>query len=102
MSTKLYRLMLCLYPGDLRRRWEEEMVDTFTLALNEEGFAVWLDAVMDIFRVALPLQATRKAILLPFVSTAGTSVLFYGLIWTLGNSVRLNFIYHHMMQKIGG
>jgi len=31
MNLAVYRLLLRLYPAEFRRRWEEEMLDTFEL-----------------------------------------------------------------------
>ena len=101
-AERIYRLLLCLYPAELRERWEEEMVDAFAEHVAHIGLAAWFDAIVDIFRVALLLQADRVALIVPGISIAAGCAVFYGLLWSLGNSVRLLSIYHHAIRSFGG
>jgi hypothetical protein len=110
MSAALYRLLLRLYPVDIRRRWEAEMAETFALQLADAwqdarwrgAFAVWRCALAEIFQVALPAQAAREGVVIPIVSLAGSGTLFFGLIWALGNSLALLSLYHRLLAKLGG
>ena len=102
MSARVYALLLRLYPVEMRRRWGEEMAESFQLQLADDGLRAWFDAIVDLFRVALPLQATREGVVVPLFSVAGSCSLLYALIWTLGNSVRLLSFYHHMIERFGG
>jgi len=78
------------------------MVEAFTEHLADIGLAAWFDAIVDIFRVALPLRAARVALIIPVFSIAAGCTVFYGLLWSLGNSVRLLSIYHHAIRSFGG
>jgi hypothetical protein len=102
MSVRLYRLLLRLYPAHIRQRWEEEMVETFSLQLADHGREAWTDAALDLLRVALPRQAARAALVVPCVSLVGSCAVFYGLFWALANSIRLLALYHHVIAKFGG
>ena len=110
MSAVIYRLLLRLYPGALRRRWAQEMVDTFALQLHdarqEAGWAgvlqTWFCAVAEIFQVALPLQAARAAVVIPVISVAGSSAIFFGLFWALENSLALRVFCRQLFAKLGG
>jgi hypothetical protein len=105
-----YRILLRLYPGEIRRRWEREMMETFALQLGDawqEGgwggvLQVWCCAVAELFQIALPLQVARAALLIPIVSLAGSSAIFFGLTWALENSLVLRGLYRHLITKLGG
>ena len=102
MSAAIYRLLLRLYPEEIRRRWEEEMVETFALQLADGWWDAWSCAVGEIFQIALPLQAAREGMAIPIVSLASTGALFFGLTWALGNSFALLSLYHRLVDKFGG
>ena len=110
MSRAIYRLLLVLYPGVIRRRWEQEMAETFELQLADAWretrwrgvLEVWFYAVAEIFRIALPLQAARGNLVIPIVSLASSGAIFFGLIWALGNSLALLSLYDRWLGKCGG
>lgn len=105
---QIYRILLRLYPNEIRRRWEREITDTFALQLadawQEAGWGgvleVWFCAVAELFQIALPLQAARLVI--PVVSLAGSFAILFGLTWTLENSLVLRALYRHLIAKLGG
>lgn len=86
------------------------MVEAFTLQLSdarrEAGWMgelqVWYCAVAEIFRIALPLQAARGALVIPIVSVASSGAVFFGLTWALQNSLALHVAYRHWLDKLGG
>ena len=107
---EIYRLLLRLYPGEIRRRWEREIMETFALMLvdarQEAGWGgvlqVWFCAVAELFQIALPLQVARAAVLIPVVSLAGSGAILFGLTWALENSLVLRGLYRHLVAKLGG
>jgi hypothetical protein len=109
-TLQIYRILLRLYPGEIRRRWEREMVETFALQLadawQEAGWsgvlAVWFCGVAELFQIALPLQVARPALVIPVVSLAGSGAVFFGLIWALENSLVLQGLYRHLVARLGG
>ena len=106
----IYRVLLRLYPNDMRRRWEPEMMDTLALQLDdawqETGWSgamhAWFRAVAELFQIALPLQVTRAALVIPVVSLASSWAVLLGLTWTLENSLVLREMYRHLVAKLGG
>ena len=110
VSAKLYRLLARLYPGEIRRRWEPEMADTFALQLADawraEGWtaviATWYYALAELFHIALPRQVARAALVVPVAALAGAGAIFFGLVWALLNPLKLNALYHHTFGKLGG
>jgi hypothetical protein len=110
LSAKFYRLLARLYPDEIRRRWEPEMADTFALQLadawRERGWpaviATWYYALAELFQIALPLQLTRAALVIPVAALAGAGAMFFGLIWALQNPLTLSALYHHTFGKLGG
>jgi len=109
-ALQIYRILLRLYPNQIRRRWEREITDTFALQLadawQEAGWGgvmqVWFCAVAELFQIALPLQAARAALVIPVVSLAGSYAILFGLTWTLENSLALRALYRHLVAKLGG
>ncbi len=101
MSKVVYRWLLRLYPVEVRMRWEGDMVDVFERQLSESWVDAWSCAVAELFQVGLPLWAARDIIALSFISSSVSAVLLFGLIWALGNSVRLLEISHHLFAKFG-
>jgi hypothetical protein len=99
MSLRLYRLLLRAYPAGFRRRWEDAMLDTFARQLADDGPGAWLDAFSDLVRVAFAQRVADRAVVVPFASLAGTCALFYGLIWSLENSLRLQSLYHLVTRR---
>lgn len=110
MSPAIYRLLLRLYPGEIRRRWEEEMAETFELQLADAWredrwlgmVEIWFYAVAEIFRIALPRRIARENLVIPIVSLASSGAIFFGLIWALGNSLALLSLYDRWLGKCGG
>lgn len=101
MSSLVYRLLLHLYPVEIRARWGEEMVEVFESQLSDAWLEAWLCAVAELFRIALPLRAAREVVVISFVSVSASGVLFFCLIWALGNSIRLLTLSHHLFAKFG-
>ena len=105
---QIYRILLRLYPNEIRGRWEREITDTFALQLadawKEAGWGgvlqVGFCAVAELFQIALPLQAARLVI--PVASLAFSFAILFGLTWTLKNSLVLRALYHHLIAKLGG
>ena len=110
LSAKLYCLLARLYPDEIRRRWEQEMAETFALqladAMREERWtsviATWYYALADLVLIALPLQLGRAALVIPVAAVTGAGVIIFGLIWALQNSLALSALYHHAFAKLGG
>lgn len=109
-GIEIYRILLRLYPNEIRRRWEREIMETFALQLadawQEAGWGgvrqVWCCAVAELFQIALPLQVARAALVIPAVSLAGSGAIFFGLTWALENSLVLRVLYRHLVTKLGG
>ena len=107
---KIYRILLRLYPHEIRRRWEPEMVETLALQLAEAreeagwggALQVWYCAAVELFQIALPLQVARAAVVIPVVSLICSSAIFFGLTWALENSLVLRGVYRHLVAKLGG
>ena len=103
MSVAIYRLLLGLLPPALRR-WQFDMEEVFALQLAdawaEAGLTgagrVWWCAIAELLTLAVPRA------LLPVASLAGTGVIFFGLVWALGNSIVLSAICHRLLAKLGG
>lgn len=96
MSPALYRLLLRLYPAEFRRRWEEAMVDAFTLQLADGWLDAWTCALSEL------VPAAGEGLAVPAAALAGSGTLFFGLLWALGNSPVLVSLYHHAVAKLGG
>ncbi len=96
MSVAIYRLLLRFYPAEFRRRWEEEMVEVFTLQLADG----WCDA----WRCALPelLMTSGESLAVPIVSLASSGAIFLGLMWSLENGVLLTSLCCRLITKLGG
>jgi hypothetical protein len=110
LSNCVYAVLLRLYPLEFRQRWAEEMAETFALqvedAWQERGFAgitrIWYRGLAEVFQVAFPLQVVRPAVVVPVVSIAGNTVIFWSLIWALQNSLALNALGRSLLHKFGG
>ena len=104
LSGALYRLILVLYPPDVRRVYGGEMADTFAQQLAEAWeenraagvIQVWWLALLELPAIALPRQLARRALIIPVVSLIGTSTLFFSLVWALQHSLVLSAWYHGM------
>jgi hypothetical protein len=96
MSTAIYRLLLRLYPAEFRRRWEEEMVEVFTLQLSDGWLDAWRCALAELPAIS------SEGLAVPIVSLASSGTLFFGLMWALGNSRLLASLYHRLIAKFGG
>jgi len=97
-SGAAYRLILVLYPPEVRRVFGAEMTDTFAQQLAgawEENrlsgvIQVWLTALLELPAIALPRQLARPLLFIPVVSLLGTSTLFFSLVWALEHSLVLS------------
>ena len=96
MSTRIYQLLLRLYPREFRQRWEEEMVETFTIQVSENWFCAWRCAVPEL------LLAAPERLSVPLLSLAASGVLLSGLTWALTSSPVLVALYHRLIAKFGG
>jgi hypothetical protein len=96
MSVAIYRLLLRLYPVEFRRRWEAEMVYTFELQLADGWWGAWWCALTE-----LPLRSLQ-GMAIPAVSLAGSGAILFGLAWLLGNAFKLQLLYRHLVDKLGG
>src|SRR4029077_20987188 len=102
LSGALYRLILVLYPPDVRRVYGSEMADTFDQQLAgawEENrvagvIQVWWYALLELPAIALTRQLARPALIIPVVSLIGASTLFFSLVWALQHSLVLSAWYH--------
>ena len=96
MSIAIYRLLLRLYPCEFRRRWEEDMVETFALQVADGWLDAWTCALGEL------LTASRECLAIPVVSVAGSGAVFIGLLWVLGNPFALVSLCHQLLAKLGG
>jgi hypothetical protein len=86
MSSRIYAVFLAMYPPELRRDFGEEMADVFAEDLAEARrcggaiavIRVWLCAVSEFFRIALPTHAANPAIAVPLLSFALSMALLSG------------------------
>jgi len=110
LSVALYRTLVRLYPAEFRQRWGAEMVDTFGMQIHDaaaEGgwtavIGTWSSAVAEFLRIALPLQLTRTSVVVPVVSLAVSSAVFFGEIWVLENPLALRAAWRHLVTQFGG
>jgi hypothetical protein len=102
MNHAIYRLLLHLYPADVRERWAEDMTEAFAGQLADSWWDAWCCALFEVLQIALPMRTTSPALVIPCVSAAGSGILFAALIWSLGNSIKLLSAYHHLLAKLVG
>jgi hypothetical protein len=103
-------ILLRLYPPEIRQRWEYEMAETFALLVEdtwrERGIAgvtrIWYRGLAELFQVALRLQVVRPVVVVPVISIAGNTAIFWSLIWGLQNSLALNALGRSLLHKFGG
>lgn len=77
-------MLLLVYPGDFRRRFETEMVTTFSDLICHEwesnglsGIArVWRSALGEVFSAALPLHLQNSIVIAISLSFLCSSALF--------------------------
>ncbi len=75
MSARIYSALLSLYPADLRHEFGAEMTQVFLDDLEDSrrvhGFRgaarVWWRSLNELFRIGLPLQASKREIAVPIV-----------------------------------
>lgn len=75
LSTRIYSGILSLYPSELRRDFGAEMARVFAEDLEDSyrnrGFAgiarVWWRSIKEVWRIALPEQAWKREIAVPFI-----------------------------------
>ncbi|MBS1875073.1 MAG: hypothetical protein JSU00_17785 [Acidobacteria bacterium] len=101
MNKLAYRLLLWLYPVEVRIRWGEDMVDIFARQLDESWLGAWSCALAELFQIALPSWVSRDILVLSLVSSSVSATIFFGLIWALGNSIRLLEISHQLFARSG-
>jgi hypothetical protein len=74
-SARIYSALLPLYPPDLRRDFGQEMAEAFAEdiedALKHRGLVgvirVWICALGELLRIALPSQAENPAVAVPCI-----------------------------------
>lgn len=87
VSCFVYRILLICYPGELRRRFGEEMAEVFADQMRGEwrrhGLAgslrAGLNACWEIVSVAVPLQLENSVVIAATLSFVSSSVLFLAL-----------------------
>ena len=102
LSCAVYKILLALYPPDVRRAFGREMADTFAEQLadawTEERLVgavrVWSLTLLELASIALPQQLARPAMTVPAASLVATSALFFSLLWAFEHSLVLNAWYH--------
>ncbi len=75
MSARIYSAILSLYPADLRHDFGEEMTQVFLEDLEDSrrvhGFRgaarVWWRTLKELCRIAIPFEASRRAIAVPII-----------------------------------
>jgi hypothetical protein len=84
-SRIVYSALLFAYPGEFRRRFGSEMLNTFSDQLSDEWaqngvvglLRVWRSATIELFSVAVPLQLrspTTTAMALSFLISSAVFV----------------------------
>lgn len=107
-SCSVYRALLSLYPPDVNQRFGIQMADTFAQQLTDAWqdrrlpgvLEVWSLTLPEFLLIALPRQIARPILVLPIVSLASTSAIFFSLIWSLHNPLVLNAWYHKFVGGI--
>ena len=110
LSNFVYAFLLRLYPSEFRRRWAEEMTETFALqvddAWREGGFPgvmrIWCWGLAELFQIAFPLQLARPAVVVPVISIAANTAILWSLFWALHNSRALTALGRSLWQTFGG
>lgn len=101
MSKFVYRLLLHLYPIDLRTRWEEEMLDLFDRQLADSWLDAWRCALVDL-RHAPVVRPLQGVLVIPLFSAAISATALFCLIWALNNSKTLLWLSHNLFANHGG
>jgi hypothetical protein len=66
MNARIYCLLLCLYPAELRRDFGAEMTEVFLQDLAAGRPArVWWRSLKELFRIALPAVCSRRYVQVP-------------------------------------
>jgi hypothetical protein len=84
VSCGLYKMLLFTYPRDFRRRFESEMLTTFSDLICGEwehegpsGVArVWRSALGEVFSVAVPLQLRSPIVVTTSLALLSSFALF--------------------------
>ncbi len=81
----VYRLLLWLYPADLRREYGDEMTAVFTELLSTETTtrgraALTCRAVSEVFTIALPGHLASEAVIAAGLSLVITSTVLGSLV----------------------
>jgi hypothetical protein len=87
INVAFYKLLLPVFPPDLRIEFQEAMIRTFEEQLElarhngsrSGALSVWAEVARDVVTIALPYRATWA--LLPAVTLLGSSGIFYLLLW---------------------
>ncbi len=88
ISGIIYRRLLLFYPPELRRKFGEEMQDTFEAVLGDaiferraaDIFSLWRLALWELLTVALPLRLASEAMMaraLSFLASAALFLVFF-------------------------
>jgi hypothetical protein len=110
LSNRAYVILLRLYPAEIRQRWEHEMAETFAFLVedtwHERGIAgvarIWYRGLAELFQIALPLHVVRPTVVVPVISIAGNTAIFWSLIWALQNSLALKALGRSLLHNFGG
>jgi hypothetical protein len=85
-SCFAYRMLLVLYPAELRQRFGEEMIEVFRDQFRDQWMRrpigcmrVAFVACREIFSVALPSQLQSSVVIAATLSFMSSSALFLGL-----------------------
>lgn len=99
LTWEAYRLLICLYPPDLRRMHGDEMREVFrrqTLDAYDEGAFAFLRvlecAAAELFTCALPLRVQSPAAIVGATSFLSASVIFVALLWALNNPIAVQHL----------
>jgi hypothetical protein len=88
ISGIIYRRLLLFYPPELRRKFGEEMQDTFGALLSDavverrvaDVFSLWRLALSELLTVALPLRLATETVMagaLSFLASAALFLVFF-------------------------
>ena len=91
LSCGLYKMLLFMYPADFRRRFESELVTTFSDlicgAWEQNGLLgvvrAWRSAVAEVFSVAVPLQLQSPFIVASSLALFSSSALFMAIFYAM-------------------
>jgi hypothetical protein len=106
VSRRFYEFSLLAYPRELRLRFGEEMSEVFVRQLRDaqerhslaDTARVWFVACLELLSVAMPGLAVKPALVIPLASLLSTAAIYHSLSWALENPLRLNSVYHSIVN----